>query len=209
MSEPAMKIYLVDDEPSVRKALSRLLQSAGLEVAAFASAREFMAQSPAGRRGCLVLDVAMPEFTGLELQKWLSQTDSVLPVIFLTGRADIAMSVQAMKGGAVDFLTKPVNDAVLLAAVQEALRREQAAWQERGQRASIQSRLDTLTPRERQVLEHVVTGQLNKQIAHDLGTAEKTIKVHRARVMKKMGVTSLAELVRLAERAGLGRDKNT
>lgn len=198
-------VYLVDDEPSVRKALSRLLRSAGYEVTAFASAKEFMQRHLADAPGCLVLDVAMPEMSGLDLQQWLAGVRSPLPIIFITGNGDIPTSVRAMKGGAVDFLTKPVNDANLLQAIGIALQRERETRQVRTELDAIHQRLALLTPREREVLEHVVSGQLNKQIAGDLGTVEKTIKVHRARVMEKMGVQSLAELARLAERVGIGR----
>ena len=204
MSEHA-QLYLVDDEPAVRKALSRLLRSAGYEVTAFGSAKEFMQQHVAAAPGCLVLDVTMPEITGIELQEWLARTRSPLPIIFITGNGDIPTSVRAMKAGAVDFLTKPVKEADLLRAIEIALRRERETRQTRAEVNAIQERLATLTPREREVLEHVVSGQLNKQIAGDLGTVEKTIKVHRARVMEKMGVESLAELARLAERMGIGR----
>jgi FixJ family two-component response regulator len=191
----------VDDEAPVRKALTRLLVSAGHQVAAFATPKEFMQQDPTLLRGCALFDVSMPEVTGLELQVWLAKADSHLPIIFLTGRGDIATSVRAMKGGAVDFLTKPVDAPVLLAAVAESLRREALAWQARSETRSAQERLAQLTPREREVLDHVVAGRLNKQIAATLGTVEKTIKVHRGRVMQKLEVRSVADLVRLTERA--------
>jgi FixJ family two-component response regulator len=155
--------------------------------------------------GCLVLDLAMPEVTGLELQKWLKQLNSPLGVIFLTGRGDVPAGVQAIKDGAVDFLTKPVNDKELLRAIRETLERERASWEARGRVAGIRARLSSLTARERQVLEHVVSGQPNKQIAAELGTVTQTIKVHRGRVMRKMGVQSLAELIQLAAQVGIGR----
>lgn len=205
MNDPLRQIYLVDDDPAILKALSRLLRSAGYEPIAFASAKQFLERYEPNAPGCLVLDLSMPGTTGLELQQWLLQTESPLPVIFLTGRGDIPSSVRAMKQGAVDFLTKPVNDTALLKAIHEASQRESQARTARAEAAAIETRLATLTPRQREVLEHVVTGQLNKQIADDLGTVEKTIKVHRARVMEKMGVQSLAELVRLAERARIGQ----
>ena len=204
MSEHA-QLYLVDDEPAVRKALSRLLRSAGYAVTAFGSAKEFMQQHVAAAPGCLVLDVTMPEITGIELQEWLAQTRSPLPIIFITGNGDIPTSVRAMKAGAVDFLTKPVKEADLLRAIEIALRRGRETRQTRAEVNAIQERLTRLTPREREVLEHVVAGQLTKQIAGDLDTGEHTIKVHRARVMEKMGVQSVAELARLAERMGIGR----
>jgi FixJ family two-component response regulator len=205
MNHSARTVYLVDDDPAVLKGLSRLLRSAGYGPQLFSSAAQFMAGYLPDKPGCLVLDLAMPEINGLELQRWLAQSASPLPVIFLTGRGDIPSSVRAMKEGAVDFLMKPVNDAELLKAIATALERERRMRAARSEARSVQDRLATLTPRERQVLEHVVSGKLNKQIAADLGTVEKTIKVHRARVMKKMGVRSLAELARLAEREGIGR----
>jgi FixJ family two-component response regulator len=205
LTEPLPPIYFVDDDAAIREALSRLLRSAGYQAITFNSVSEFMEQYQADAPGCLVLDISMPGITGLELQRWLVQANSSLPVIFLTGRGDIPTSVRAMKQGAVDFLTKPVNDTDLLKAIEEALRRERASRAARAESEAIRARLTTLTPREREVLEHVVSGQLNKQIAGDLGTVEKTIKVHRARVMEKMGVQSLAELVRVAERVGIGR----
>jgi len=206
LKDPLRQIYVVDDDPAVLKAICRLLRSAGYEVIPFTSPKAFMKCYQPDTQGCLLLDVSMPGITGLELQQWLVQSKSPLPVIFLTGRGDIPASVRAMKQGAVDFLTKPVNDTDLLKAIQEASRRERKSRAARAEAEAVQARLMTLTPREREVLVHVVAGRLNKQIAGDLGTVEKTIKVHRARVMKKMGVKSLAELARLAERAGIGRE---
>jgi len=197
-------VFVVDDEAPVRKALFRLLNSAAIEVAVFASPAEFLAARDPAAPGCLLLDLEMPELNGLELQQQLGGRDGMLPIIFLTGHADIPITVEAMKAGAADFLTKPVRDDVLLAAVRAAFEKDRAARLVRTERDEIASRLATLTPREREVLEHVVTGLLNKQIAAALGTAEQTIKVHRARVMEKMKVQSVAELVRLAER---GRER--
>jgi FixJ family two-component response regulator len=205
MTELPPTVYVVDDEPAVLKALARLLRSAGFRPETFSSARDFIVQHQANAPGCLVLDMTMPGFTGLELQQWLTQTHDPLPVIFITGYGDVPTSVRAMKAGAVDFLTKPVDEQALLTAIENALRRDREARAARAGLASIHERLARLTPREREVLEHVVSGQLNKQIAADLGTVEKTIKVHRGRVMRKMEVESLAELVRLAEQAGVGR----
>jgi FixJ family two-component response regulator len=196
-------VYLVDDEPAILKALSRLLHSSGFEVAAFASADEFVQRYQPGRAACLVLDLSMPGLGGLELQQWLAQLHDPLPVIFLSAHGDIPASVRAMKSGAVDFLTKPVAEETLLNAIHEALRRGGDARAKQAEVGHFQERLATLTPREREVLGHVVSGELNKQIGAELGTTEKTIKVHRARVMEKMGVQSLAELVRLCERADL------
>ena len=196
-------VFVVDDDPAVLKSLSRLLRSVRLEVATLSSPREFLERHDPRAPGCLVLDVAMPGLNGLELQEALAAKGSELPIIFLTGHGDIPMSVQAMKRGALDFLTKPVNDEDLLKAVHVAIEKDRLQRQTRAEVAEIEHRLATLTPREREVLEHVISGQLNKQTAADLGTVEKTIKVHRARVMEKMKVQSVAELVRLAERVGI------
>jgi FixJ family two-component response regulator len=200
MSTSAPTVFLVDDELLVRKAVSRLLRSVSQAVATFASPREFLAAYDSAMPGCLVLDLAMPGLTGLDLQRELAARGSTLPIIFLTGRADVPSSVQAMKSGAVDFLTKPVDNATLLAAIRSALEMDRAARAVRAELDHIRAQLGTLTPREREVLDHVVAGQLNKQTAAHLGTVEKTIKVHRARVMEKMRVQSVAELVRLVER---------
>jgi FixJ family two-component response regulator len=203
MSDPAPTVYLVDDDVSVLRGLGRLLAAAGMKVAAFDSPREFLGRLDPAAPGCLVLDVAMPGLNGFELQQALAARGSALPVVFLTGRGDIPMSVQAMKRGAADFLTKPVDDETLLATIRNALEKNRASRGAREELAQIEGRLAMLTAREREVLERVVTGRLNKQIAAELGTVEKTIKVHRAHVMQKMGVRTLAELVRLAGRAGI------
>jgi len=196
-------VYIVDDDPAVLKSLARLLRSAGLAAATFSSPREFLAQYDPGLPGCLLLDVAMPGLNGLELQKALTAQGRELQIVFLTGHGDIPMSVEAMKRGALDFLTKPVSDDDLLRAVRGAIEKDRTARQARAELDDIKERLAMLTPREREVLVHVVSGQLNKQIAADLGTLEKTIKFHRAHLMEKMKVRSLAELVRLAGRAGI------
>ncbi|MGR8979478.1 MAG: response regulator transcription factor [Gammaproteobacteria bacterium] len=203
MKESAPTVYVIDDDPAVLKALARLLRSYELNVATFASPQEFLRQFESGLHGCLVLDVAMPDLDGLELQQKLAVRGNELPVIFLTGHGDIPMSVQAMKQGAVDFLTKPVLDQDLIEAVHAAIERDRTNRRTRAELADIRKRLAALTPREREVMNHVVSGRLNKQIAADLGTVEKTIKVHRAHLMTKLKVRSLAELVRLAERAGI------
>ena len=199
----APTVFLVDDDPAVLKSLSRLLRSAGFKVSPFQSAQDFLDGENFFALGCIVLDVAMPGLDGLALQGALVARDSELPVIFLTGHGDIAMGVQAMKVGATDFLTKPVDDQTLLDAVRTAIEKNRLALQTRAELDDIRQRLATLTPREREVLALVVAGQLNKQAAAELGTVEKTIKVHRARVMAKMKVSSLAELVRLTSRAGI------
>jgi FixJ family two-component response regulator len=196
-------VFVVDDYAPLRRSISRLLHTAGFVVAAFASADEFLAQYDPQTLGCLVLDLAMPILNGLELQRILAKTGSLLPIIFLTGTADIPRSVQAMKQGASDFLTKPVNDEDLLAAVRVAIEKNRALHREQAELSEIRARLATLTPREREVLEYVVAGKLNKQIADELGTVEQTIKVHRAHVMQKMKAHSVAELVRLTQRCGI------
>jgi FixJ family two-component response regulator len=203
MTTPSPTVFVVDDYAPVRRSISRILHAAGFAVAAFASAEEFLAQCDPRTKGCLVLDVAMPALNGLELQDILAKAGSVLPIIFLTGTADIPKSVQAMKHGASDFLTKPVNDEDLLAAVRVAIEKNRSVRQQQTELSETRARLATLTPREREVLEYVVTGKLNKQIAGDLGTVEQTVNVHRARVMQKMRVRSVAELVRLTQRCGI------
>jgi FixJ family two-component response regulator len=198
-------VFIVDDYPPGRRSISRMLRTAGFVVAAFASAQDFLAQHDPAVWGCLVLDLAMPEVSGLELQGILAEKGSLLPIIFLTAHGDVPKSVQAMKHGASDFLTKPVNDEDLLAAVRVAIEKHRALRQEQAELLEIRARLATLTPREREVLESVVAGKLNKQIAVQLGTVEQTVKVHRAHVMQKMKVHSVAELVRLTQRCGIGR----
>src|SRR6266481_2919332 len=200
---PSPTVFVVDDDPAIRKAVSRLLRSAGIGVAAFASPTEFLAQYDPATPGCLVLDIAMPGFNGLQLQTALGEKGCILPIIFLTGHGDVSKSVQAMKHGAFDFFSKPVKDKDLLTAVRAAIQRDAVARREHAELSEIRARLDTLTPREREVLEHVVSGNLNKQIAGDLGITEATVKMHRARVMAKMKVQSVAELARLRERCGI------
>jgi len=197
-------LYIVDDEPEVRRALSRLLRAAGYTTRSFGSASEFLASGEARlSAGCIILDLAMPGLNGLELQECLTEYGCRRPIIFLTGNGDISKTVRAMKAGAVNFLTKPVDDRELFAAVEEALRVDaagRAAW---STWHSVSERLSTLTRRERQVFEQVVAGRLNKQIAAELGIVEKTIKVHRARVMRKMNAGSIVELVHLASVVGV------
>jgi FixJ family two-component response regulator len=205
MSSPlGPTVFVVDDYAPGRRSISRLLRAAGFAVTAFASAKEFLAQYDPETPGCLVLDLAMPAVSGLELQDILADRGSLLPIIFLTAYGDIPKSVQAMKRGASDFLTKPVNDEDLLAAVRVAIEKHRALRREQAELSEIRARLATLTPREREVLEYVVAGKLNKQIAGELGTVEQTVKIHRAHVMQKMRVQSVAELVRITERCGIG-----
>ena len=196
-------VFVVDDDPSVRKSLTRLVASAGYVVEAFASAREFLERAPTGGPCCLVLDVRMPGLTGLDLQKTLAQAVHRIPVVFITGHGDVSMSVTAMKAGAVDFLTKPFDGKDLLGAIQRAVEKDTRDLGTEARTGEIQARVRLLTPRERQVFALVVTGMLNKQIAAQLGIAEKTVKVHRARVMDKMRAGSVAELVRLADDVGV------
>ena len=199
---PSHTVFMVDDDEAVRKAISRLLRSAGIASAVFASPSEFLAQYNPDMPGCLVLDMAMPDLDGLQLQTALTEKGCILPIIFLTGHGDVSKSVRAMKQGAFDFLSKPAKDKDLLTAVRAAFERDTVVRQERAKLFEIRARLDALTPREREVLEHVVSGKLNKQIAGDLGITEATVKMHRAHVMAKMKVQSVAELARLAERCG-------
>src|SRR5215831_18490655 len=197
-------IFIVDDDVAVLKALSRLLRAMGYDIQSYTSPREFLARHDATVPGCAVLDVAMPGLDGLELQQALTAAQGThRPVIFITGKGDIPTSVRAMKAGAIDFLTKPVSDKDLLAAIARAKEQDARTRQAHAELTEIQGKITTLTPREREVLTHVVAGRLNKQIAGDLGTVEKTIKVHRSRMMEKLGVRTVADLVRLAEKAGI------
>ena len=198
-------VYLVDDEPGMIKALARLLRAEKFEVRGFTSASAFLEAYRPEQTACLVLDVAMPELNGLELQQRLTHQGILIPIIFLTGQGDIPMSVRAIKAGATDFLTKPVDAAALVRAVRSALQMAGAQRQTILETAALAARLATLTPREREVMEHVVAGRLNKQIASELGTGEQTVKVHRGRAMEKMGVETLADLVRAAEKLGIGK----
>jgi FixJ family two-component response regulator len=199
MNDLAPTVFIVDDDPSVLKALTRLMSFAGLNAATFASPQEFLDGHDQNAPGCLVLDVAMPHINGLELHQMLVARDCDLPVIFLTGHGDIPMTVRAIKQGAVNFLTKPVRGKDLIAAIHDAIEKNRVARQARAKLNELQQRLAMLTPREREVLSHVVSGKRNRQIADELGTAEKTIKIHRASLMKKMQAESLADLMKLTE----------
>ncbi len=207
MSEADAMIFVVDDDTSMRDALQRLLRSVGLQVTTFASAQEFLHHRGADVPGCLVLDVRLPGLSGLDLQHELAAAQMDLPIIFITGYGDIPMTVRAMKAGAVEFLTKPFRDQDLLDAIQQALERDRVARAQRMEMAELRGRFDALTPRERDVFGLVVTGLPNKQVAAALGTSAITIKRHRAQVMHKMRVTSLAELVRIADHLGLPSPK--
>jgi FixJ family two-component response regulator len=205
MSTPSGIVHVLDDEPEIVKALVRLLRAKGFDVRGFTSVRDFLEAYRPEETACLVLDVAMPELDGLTLQRRLTHQGILIPIVFLTGHGDIPMSVRAIKAGATDFLTKPVDKTLLLPAVIAALQVAESRHRTIVETADLAARLARLTPREREVMEHVVSGQLNKQIAADLGTGEQNIKLHRMHIMKKMGVESLADLVRAAERLGLGK----
>ncbi len=197
-------VYLLDDEPEMVKALGRLLRSKGFEVRGFTSVGEFLSAYQPGGIACLVLDVAMPGLDGLQLQRRLNDQGLLIPIVFLTGHGDIPMSVRAIKAGATDFLTKPVDANALVRAVRTALDTAKSRQQDIAETAAVTARYDTLTAREREVMQHVVAGRLNKQIAADFGTGEQNIKLHRAHIMQKMAVESLPDLVRAAERLGIG-----
>jgi FixJ family two-component response regulator len=203
MNVSAPTVFVVDDCLEVRTALSRVLAAAGYPVRSFESAERFLEEQDVEAAGCLLLDLCMPGLSGVELQHALAKSACSRPIIFLTGMGDIQISVTAMKEGAVDFLTKPIDNVLLFAAIDQALRRDALQRQEAAILKLIQRRFNTLTPRERQVMAQVIRGRLNKQIAADLGTGEKTVKVHRARVMSKMEARSIAELVQLADRVGI------
>jgi FixJ family two-component response regulator len=201
-------VFIVDDEPLVRMALKRLIESVGLEVQTFASAREFLSAQRSDVPGCLVLDIRLPDMNGLDFQQKLTEAQVAVPIIFITGYGDIPMTVRAMKAGAVEFLTKPFKDQELLDAIQYALAQDRIGRQQRAELAGLQQRYNSLTPREREVFPLVTRGLLNKQIAAGLGRSEKTIKIHRSQVMQKMQADSLADLVRIAEKLGLTSPKS-
>ena len=205
MPEPDAIILVVDDDISVREALEGLIRSAGWRVETFPSAQEFLARPPADAPGCLVLDVRLPGLSGLDLQKRLAEMNLELPIIFITGHGDVPTSVQAMKAGALEFLTKPFADQDLLNAIQQAVKHDRAERRSQAKIRELHGRYQSLTPREREIMERVVAGLLNKQIAAELGISEITVKAHRGQVMRKMRADSLADLVTMSEALGIRR----
>ena len=202
MTQPASVVFVVDDDPSVRRAIKLLLESIGLEVELFGSAQEFLPRGPTKGPGCLILDVRLPGVSGLDFQRQLNEAKINIPIIFISAHGDVPMTVRAMKAGAIEFLTKPFRDQDLLDAVQVALDRDRARRQREGEIATLRERFESLSAREREVVAMVVSGMLNKQIAAQIGTTENTVKVHRSRAMEKMQAKSLADLVKMVERLG-------
>jgi len=202
-------IAMVDDDLSVRRSLQRLIRSAGWNAESFASAQEFLARPGPGTPSCLVLDLRLPGLSGLDLQKRMAEIGLEIPIVFLTGHGNIPASVQAMKAGAVEFLTKPFDEEDLFQAIQEAIERDRRTRQQRAEKRELKNRYASLTAREREIMEQVISGKLNKQIASDLSITEFTVKFHRGHIMRKMQADSLADLVRMAGNLGMGSDKGS
>jgi FixJ family two-component response regulator len=203
MPETQPIVFVVDDDASVREAVERLVRSAGLRVEAFASAEEFLTRPKADAPSCLVLDVQLPDLSGLDLQRRMADASNEIPIVFITGHGDIPTTVRAMKAGAVEFLTKPLVEGDLLESIRHAIARDRAGRRNHADTADLRARFASLTPREEEVMAWVVTGLLNKQIARELGISEETVKVHRGHAMRKMQADSVAELVRMSERLGI------
>ncbi len=201
MSEPT--VFIIDDDPSARRGLMRLVRAAGMNVESFASAGDFLASERCGGPGCIVLDVRMPDMTGPELQEELSKVDNCMPIIFLSGHGDVPTTAKAMKKGAVDFLTKPVERDDLLEAIRVSLAKDTKNRNQQAENSFINEQIKKLTPREHEIMTYVITGMLNKQIAYDLGISEETVKIHRGRIMKKLELSSVVELVRFCDKAGI------
>ena len=201
MSEPT--VFIIDDDPSARRGVTRLVRAVGLNAESFPSAEDFLASGKVDAPGCIVLDVRMPEMTGPELQAELGKAEHCLPIIFLSGHADVPIAAKAVKHGAVDFLTKPADRDDLLEAIRVSLEKDAVNRERQAEHAGVQARIRELTPREHEVMTWVITGMLNKQIAGELDISEETVKIHRGRVMHKLGLVSVAELVRLCEKAGI------
>jgi len=201
LNEPI--VFIIDDDPSALRGLARLVRAAGFKVETFTSAGDFLAFGKLNGPGCIVLDVRMPEMSGPELQEELDKAEYSMPIVFLSAHADVETTVETMKKGAVDFLTKPVDRDDLLEAIRVSLAKDAENRAQKAELSSIKELINSLTPREYEVMTYVITGMLNKQIAIELGISEETVKIHRGRIMQKLGITSVAELVRLCEKAGI------
>jgi FixJ family two-component response regulator len=209
MGESNALIAIVDDDPSVRAGLQRLIRSVGWKAETFASAQEFLARPRAEPPNCLVLDLQLPDLSGLDLQRRMADVELEIPIVFLTGHGNIPASVQAMKAGAIEFLTKPVDEQELLQAIQEAVERDRRTREQRAEMRELQSRYESLTAREQEVMQQVISGRLNKQVAAELNITEDTVKFHRGHIMRKMRADSLADLVRMAESLGILSNKRS